>query len=98
MFFEYWMIAIFIGASCAWGEYRYSNGKNEGITEAVKDVEVRLMRERVYGSYISITNIIAKGLIKVDDDCTFHGMDGVTWNPLTRIASNDKAAKLDNEP
>lgn len=96
MWFDWWMIAVFIAASCAWGEYRYSNGKNEGITEAVKDVEIRLMRERVYGSYISTTNLIAKGLIKVDDDGTFHGMNDVTWNPITQISSSD-IGKIKNE-
>jgi hypothetical protein len=89
MFFEWWMIAIFIAASCAWGEYRYSNGNNEGITEAVKDVEVRLMRERVYGSYVTTNSFIHKGLIKIDEDGTFHGMNDVAWNPLTQISSSD---------
>lgn len=96
MFLEYWMILVLAILSGLWGEYRYKNGNDEGIIEAVKDVEERIIRSRLQGSYATVVNLMNRGILKIDDNGAFIGYNGTSWNPLTDVISNENAVKIED--
>lgn len=81
MFFEWWMIAILIVASVGWGEYRFRDGKKQ-----------QRLTAKLEGGMNAVQHLAANGLISFEDDGTFVGKDGKTWNPLT-----NKVGYIDNK-
>lgn len=77
MFFEWWMIVILISASVIWGEIRYKDGLKISINN--------IMGYKLEGAHNAISNLEYNGIIKLENDGTFVGLNNNKWHPLNNI-------------